>query len=221
LILRTNLMEKVDLATAIRKLDKRSPDTFPKKTKIGTFIYGNFYVDVNIDDFGKINYKTRSGNILTELIVSDESKKAKVVVWGSDPNQRNLGMIHDLMPKRIRIIRPVRPSEVYRRPPWNVDLWVHEEISMIKVLRLRDWYYDEDEGFEDYFGLHENPPSATADEESMCPLWRVCPHLGEDPDKCDGRDDYTMCPHYSNLAEKKIIDNFISGLLWIYDEDEG
>mgnify|MGYP000259323749 CR=1 FL=1 len=191
-------MEKVDLDTAIRKLDKRSPDTFLKKTKIGTFVYGNFYVDVNVDYFGKINYKTRSGNILTELIVSDESRRAKVVVWGSDPNQRNLGMIHDLMPKRIRIIRPVRPSEVYRRPPWNVDLWVHEEISMIKVLRLQDWYYDyyDDDRLDDYL------------EESLCPFWRECPYFDKYPGRCDGPDNYTKCPHY-NYDQ-----------LWTYDEDE-
>jgi len=69
------------------------------------------------------------GNVFVGAEIEESDFRAVLVVWCSKNNTRNIEVV-EKGPSKIRIIRPVKPSELAVRD-YNVSLWAHENITRI------------------------------------------------------------------------------------------
>lgn len=109
-------LQKISLREALRKLGKGDNE---------------FYLEVELLGVEERGI-TRHGNIFVRVKVKDEETTATLVVWGSSKNKRNIEVLEG-KPKKIRIIRPIRPRN-WARERYKVDLWAHEDITKIEEL---------------------------------------------------------------------------------------
>jgi hypothetical protein len=109
-------LRKLSLLEGIRQLDRGVND---------------FYLEVELLDVEE-RLVTSKGNIFVRVLIKDEETIATLVVWGSANNTENIEVI-ERHPKKIRIIRPVKPSDWAKRD-YNVDLWAHERVTKIEEI---------------------------------------------------------------------------------------
>ncbi len=109
-------LQKLSLRDGLQELEKGNSE---------------FYLEVEllgIEEKGT----TQHGNIFVRVKVKDEETTATLVVWGSSENMRNIKVV-EKRPEKIRIIRPIRPSD-WARIRYKVDLWAHEQITRIEKI---------------------------------------------------------------------------------------
>lgn len=102
-----------------------------------TFTVGNFSMEVDVVEIQIKRQTTSRGNIFCRVKIRDESREAILVVWGDEHNHRNVDIFAGYkIPKRIRITYPVKPLDYYIER-YGVDLWAHQDITVIDVLETK------------------------------------------------------------------------------------
>jgi hypothetical protein len=109
-------LQKLSLADCIRNLEEGIND---------------FYVEVEVLNVER-RMITSKGNIFVRALIKEGDTIAILVVWGSVKNTKNIEVI-ERNPAKIRIIRPVKPSEWAKRG-YGVDVWAHENITKIEEI---------------------------------------------------------------------------------------
>ncbi|HIH69716.1 hypothetical protein [Methermicoccus shengliensis] len=109
-------LQKLSLADCIRNLKEGIND---------------FYVEVEVLNVER-RMITSKGNIFVRALIKEGDTIATLVVWSSVKNTKNIEVI-ERNPARIRIIRPIKPSE-WGTKDYNVDIWAHENITKIEEI---------------------------------------------------------------------------------------